>query len=240
MVGLVHAGVLTSLSHVGDKKGWRLTGNGTFSVKSFYKRLIDGASYARCRVSFGAIGIQKKISLFNWLAWHNKILSLENLAHRRCNRLPTDTCVLCHAGSESVDHLFIQCDLAQQVWEHFARLLHFPQLLTFLVDLWGRWRTLLHPERRAFGDLVAKAIVWTVWIARNDCIFNAITMHVYHLIVKIGRMLVSWCSSFSGGSKAKLEDDISTVRCSLEFLGPWVKDLEATRSSKETLVPSAG
>lgn len=89
-------------------------------------------------------------------------------------------------------------------------------------------------------DLVAKEIVWNIWIVRNDCIFNAIFLHAQCLIVKIDRMIISWCSAIAEGPIAKLEEDIRTVRRSLEFLGPRVKDFEMSRSSEETRDPDSG
>lgn len=85
----------TSINPSGDIKWWRFSRNGVFTVKSFYNFLID--EELRCPVIrfFWQNWCPKKINLFNWLAWLNKILSLENLARRRCNRMPTDTCVLC-------------------------------------------------------------------------------------------------------------------------------------------------
>ncbi|XP_039123372.1 uncharacterized protein LOC120259989 [Dioscorea cayenensis subsp. rotundata] len=205
LIDQVRAKVRRPDNLLGDKKKWRLTGNEIFSVKTFYNFLIDGG--LRCPVSrfFWRGGWPKKINLFNWLAWKNKILSLENLTVRRCNRLPTDTCVLCHAGSESCDHLFIDCSYTKQVWEHFIRLLHFPSAPTSLKDLWGHWRTGLANKKRIFGDLVAKAIVWNICLARNDCIFNDNVLHINSLILKIARMIMSWCSSVSEGLREKME-----------------------------------
>lgn len=62
----------------------------SFSVYNF---LNDGGS--RCSVVrfFWRNSFPRKINLFNWLVWKNKVLSLENL-EKRCNRLPTATCVL--------------------------------------------------------------------------------------------------------------------------------------------------
>ncbi|XP_039134949.1 uncharacterized protein LOC120272251 [Dioscorea cayenensis subsp. rotundata] len=239
-VRMCSIGVQTADSHSRDIKSWRLTGNGIFSVKSFYNLLIDGG--LRCPISrfFWRNWCPRKINLFNWLVWQNRILSLENLARRRCNRLPTATCVMCNGGIETVDHLFIHCSYANLVWDYFIRILRLPQLPLSIQDLWGRWRYGLHSERRAFGDLVAKAIIWNLWIARNDCIFNANILHAQCLIVKIDRMLVSWYSSLTDGPKLKLEEDFNTVRRSLEFLGPRVKAFEETRSSEETLDPSTG
>ncbi|XP_039129107.1 uncharacterized protein LOC120265301 [Dioscorea cayenensis subsp. rotundata] len=240
VVRLTCTDVQTSDNHLKDIKSWRLNGNGTFTVKSFYNLLIDGG--LRCSISrfFWRNWCPKKISLFNWLAWQNKILTLENLARRRCNRLPTDTCVMCNAATETVDHLFIHYSFANKVWDYFISILRLPQLPLSLRDLWGRWRNNLHSERRGFGDLVAKAIIWNIWIARNDCIFNANVMHSLCLIMKIDRMLVSWCFSLADGPKVKLEEDCNTVRRSLEFLAPRVKSFEEIRSSVETLDPGSG
>lgn len=70
--------------------------------------------------------VPKEINLFNWLAWKNKILTLENLTYKRFNRLSTATCVLCHTGIEFVNHLFFQCPLAEHVWNYFIRLFSAP------------------------------------------------------------------------------------------------------------------
>lgn len=93
----------------GIKKRWRLAGNGQFSVKSFYNFLIDGGLRCQDVKFFLHSWCPKKVNLLNWLAWKNKLLSLERLVQRGCNRLPTDTCVLCCAGTESIDHLFVHC-----------------------------------------------------------------------------------------------------------------------------------
>lgn len=67
--------------------------------------------------------------------------------------------------------------------------------------------------------LIVKACVWNLWLARNDCIFNACVLPVHAIIVKINHMLLSWFSAASEGTKKKLADPISTIRRSLEFLG---------------------
>lgn len=61
------------------KKWWNLTMNGAFSVKSLYNFLNDGG--LRCLVVrfFWINSCPKKINLFNWLMWKNKVLSFENL-----------------------------------------------------------------------------------------------------------------------------------------------------------------
>lgn len=196
----------------------------SFSVKSFYNFLNDGG--LRCPVAkfFWRNFCPRKINLFNWLAWKNRILTLENLAIRRCNNLPTATCVLCHSATETIDHLFLQCPFTTHLWDYFVNLLQLPVQPSSMEALWVSWRALLTPASRILGDLVVKALMWNVWLARNDCLFNANVLHVYSVILKIDRMILSWCSSVGDRSQEKMLDSLASIRRSLEFLGPRVEE----------------
>lgn len=79
----------------------------------------------------------RKINLFNWLARKNCILTMDNLAIRRCNRLPTKTCIMSHADIESINHLIMNCSFAVKIWEYFGQLFNIVHLPTFLSEVWG-------------------------------------------------------------------------------------------------------
>lgn len=102
-----------SMSTLGDSKRWRLSGNGSFTVKSLYNFLNDGG--LRCPIArfFWRKPCLKKVNLFNWMAWKYKILTLDVMSKRSSNMLPTATCVLCNSAIEMVDHLFCQCNVAR-------------------------------------------------------------------------------------------------------------------------------
>lgn len=95
-----------------DLKVWGLMANGAFLVKSFYSLLNKGGLRCPIANTFWKGPCPKKVTIFNWLAWKNKILSLENLAKCHCNRLSTDTCVLCHADVKFADNLFLKCQFS--------------------------------------------------------------------------------------------------------------------------------
>lgn len=158
--------------------------------------------------------------MFNWLVWKNRILSLENLANRQCNTLPTATCVLCHAGIESVDHLFLQCSYAREVWGSLCRMLHLPEPPISIRDLWLDWRGSMRPVLRHSVDLVIKALVWSIWLARNDRIFNAKILSAHCTFVSINHMILSWLDALADNAKTKMADTVTAVRRSLEFVGP--------------------
>ncbi|XP_039117658.1 uncharacterized protein LOC120253386 [Dioscorea cayenensis subsp. rotundata] len=203
---------------VKDIKRWALNGTGAFSVKSLYNFLIDGG--VRCEIAkfFWKSKCPKKINIFNWLVWRNKILTMDNLELRRCNKLPTATCVMCHADTESVDHLFLQCPVARDVWGYFCRLLGVPEPPISMTGVWREWRGSVRPNSRVAVDLVVKALVWNIWIARNDRIFNDKILPATCILLCINRMLLSWFDALADGAKAKLEDTMAIVRGSLEFL----------------------
>lgn len=136
---------------LGDEKRWCLTGNGVFSVKSFYNFLNDGG--LRCQVPkfFWRTACPRKINLFNWLAWKNKIPTLANLSKRRCNRLPTATCVMCSTGIETVDHRFLECPFVNSIWSYFIQLLQLPNPPSSMSSLWTSWRVLVNPHLGAWG-----------------------------------------------------------------------------------------
>ncbi|XP_039145636.1 uncharacterized protein LOC120282866 [Dioscorea cayenensis subsp. rotundata] len=197
-----------------DVRFWSLNANGSFSVKSFYDRLNDGG--LRCPIAkfFWKGPCPRKVNIFNWLAWKDKILTLENLAKRRCNKLPTDTCVLCHEAVESVDHLFLQCRFSLEVWAQLSKVVQLPALPRLMSVLWGVWRATLPGAVRVMGDGVFKAFVWAIWLARNDVIF---------------------ADKSPDGLRSTLDDSISSIRRSLDFTGPQSEGAVVPQSTGEAL-----
>lgn len=89
-----------------------------------------------------------------------------------------------------------------------------------LVIVWGSWRASLRQSVRVMGELVVKALVWNIWLARNDCMFNAIVISAHTIILKINRMLLSWFAAADEGTQEKFEDLVAIIRRSLDFLNP--------------------
>ncbi|XP_039114040.1 uncharacterized protein LOC120249550 [Dioscorea cayenensis subsp. rotundata] len=205
-------------SEENDEKRWSLTANGCFSVKLFYNFLNDGG--LRCATTPVILKsiCPKKINLFNWLAWDNKILTLDNLALRRCNLLHSTTCVLCNAAIETTDHLLLHCSFASHIWNYFGQLFGIFLSPGSLVDLWRSWRSILSKNLFPFWDLLVRAINWNIWLERNARIFNSNCLSTVAIIFKINCMIISWYDAAPEAKKAKLEDPVSKIKRSLEFL----------------------
>lgn len=96
------------------------------------------------------------------------------------------------------------------------------------------------PSFRIIRNLVIKAIVWNIWLARNDCIFNVIVVPVHILCIKINRMRLSRFSATSDGLKEKIEDSMSIVRQSLEFSSSHAEETAKVPSFEEIFYHDAG
>lgn len=138
--------------------------SGTFSVKSFYNFLIDGGMHSPLYSHFWKIHYPSKITLLCQLVWDDKILTLSNLFKKGCNQNTTNTCVLCHKVSKTVEHPFIECEYLELIWSFFNQLLEL-QLLTLLVTrIWTSWLPSLNSNQRTLWDLISRAIVWNIWL----------------------------------------------------------------------------
>ena len=219
---------------------WCLTSTSRFSVKSFYGVLNDRGLRCQMTCFFQKSFCPKKLNLFNWLAWKNKILTLENLALRRCNKQPTTTCIFYNSASESVDHLFFQCQIANQIWDHFVLLFHLPVILSSLQDLRGSWRFTLRSPLQDIRDLFILTIISNIQLARNDHIFNDKYLSISLIIRKIDHILLLRFLATREGKKAKLEISIAIVRSSLEFLGSRSQSAWASVTGDEVSTQDAG
>ena len=133
-----------------------------------------------------------EVYLFNWLTWGNRILTLENLAARNCNRLLTSTYVLYHAASEFVHHLLLLCPVADCICHFFTQVVRLSSPPRSLHDLCGTWRTQIPHSHRGMWNLLSRAITWNIWLEKNTCIFHDKFSACSPIINIIIYMFVSW------------------------------------------------
>jgi hypothetical protein len=96
-----------------DKLCWIPSKRKSFEVKSYYQVLSNPIS--NVRASFPWKGIWKvkappRVAFFVWTVTLGKILTLDNL--RKRNIIVMEWCCLCKKSGESIDHLFLHCEVA--------------------------------------------------------------------------------------------------------------------------------
>ncbi|GMJ11562.1 hypothetical protein HRI_004825400 [Hibiscus trionum] len=170
--------LLNNFASVGfnqDTLVWKASGNGIFSIKSCRNMLHLGSTFSfdwKKYVWFGAA--PPKVELFLWRVLNNGIPVRVNLARRGVNSGLSRTCPLCEAWDESAEHLFLHCHFSWRIWAKLASIwdmnIVLPSSIMALLYLWAEF----NPCRFATSiwNSIPLAAMWTIWLMRNDVIFN--------------------------------------------------------------------
>jgi hypothetical protein len=96
-----------------DEFRWRLTKNGSFSVQSMYKALIQPIQPVFNNKLIWKLRIPLKTNVFAWYLRRGVILTKDNLAKH--NWHGSTKCVFCHE-QETIKHLFFHCRFVRSIW----------------------------------------------------------------------------------------------------------------------------
>lgn len=115
---------------------------------------------------------QPKHKVFFWLLIKDR-LSTRNLLRRRNMPLDSYNCALCNMlVEESVFHLFLDCSFARMCWVILN--IDIPlsdDFLELVVELKAQLNT------QFFMEAIIP-LCWTIWTARNELIFNGISLNL--------------------------------------------------------------
>jgi hypothetical protein len=157
---------------------WVLTSSGQFSVSSMYMAMMD-SDIVPHNIFLWKLKIPLKVKVFLWLLYRKVILTKDNLLKR--NWQGATTCCFCH-NNETIHHLFIDCDLAKFTWRvlYITFGLQTPSTINHMFETWilninGNMRKLI---------LVGiGAILWGIWLSRNDVIFDKSSILSYMQVI---------------------------------------------------------
>ncbi|WVZ74625.1 hypothetical protein U9M48_022786 [Paspalum notatum var. saurae] len=145
---------------------WGLNKTGFFSVKSMYSFLINNG--LKVSQEIWRTKIPLKIKIFMWYIKRGVLLTKDNLARRNWNG--SQSCCFCHYN-ESIQHLFFDCRLAKVIWRIvFMTLGLTPPLNT--AHLFNQWSCQGGSKYKPFLLAGAAALIWTIWLYRNECVFD--------------------------------------------------------------------
>ena len=83
-------------------------------VRDYYRILAGTASFGFPWKSIWKQKIPSRVAFFVWIAALRKCLTIDNLRKRKVWIL--NWCYMCKRNGESVDHLFLHCPLASDLW----------------------------------------------------------------------------------------------------------------------------
>ena len=93
---------------------WKPSRDKEFKVNDYYRILVGSTDFCFSWKSIWKQKIPSRVAFFVWIAALGKCLTIDNLRRRKVWIL--DWCYICKCNGESVDHLFLHCPVAMDLW----------------------------------------------------------------------------------------------------------------------------
>jgi hypothetical protein len=187
-------------SDTSDKWLWLGDGIQGFNVNSAYillesavqnsRRLEPVEDFVFKRLWKGAAPY--KVHAFAWQLLLDRIQTKDNLFKRRMLQADQLMCVMCNRTIESANHLFLHCDLAHRVWYEIFKWLGVVIVMPpSIMSLFASFSEDAKNKRIKRGfRLVWHTVVWSLWRARNNVIFNNVNKVPLEIVEEI--KVLSW------------------------------------------------
>lgn len=144
--------------------------NGTYSVKSAYRRLYEGYTIYQL---WGAVNwlkvwnlnVAPKVKNFMWRALRNCLPTLVNLRQKNVEVYPI--CPVCHCSLETEEHVLVYCSFAQRCWEIAKLDIIFNSVQSFQEVMQWIFNQKTSKELEIIGS-----VLWQIWAHRNNVVWN--------------------------------------------------------------------
>ncbi|XP_071712667.1 uncharacterized protein [Rutidosis leptorrhynchoides] len=183
-----------------------IQGNGMFSTTTI-AQLVDDKLLSIPTATFETERnklLPQKIGLFIWRVRLNRIPDRFELDKRGID-IDSLRCPVCDNGNETIDHIFLRCSFAKDVWDRVYKwwnLGSFPHN-----NLEGMFKGFKHVNRSTSPSKLWQAIErysgYIIWQNRNQIIFRKKKNNGPMALNKIHIKTFEWISS--GSSKLKLD-----------------------------------
>ncbi|XP_031101846.1 uncharacterized protein LOC116005747 [Ipomoea triloba] len=187
-----------SLTHR-DMWYWKGDLRGIYSVRHGYRLLTNGlfADYETMDFKewnkLWRLKTPPKVRNLLWRGLRNMLPVRENL--RMKGMAVSSICPLCCVVPETINHLFWDCIIADQLWCSFGIMkgLSFVELVEKALHA--------HEERL---PITMASCVWSIWTARNDLLWNGKSCEVAVLKRMANSLVDSWQQVYSNSSPSSL------------------------------------
>ncbi|XP_026452996.1 uncharacterized protein LOC113353687 [Papaver somniferum] len=139
--------------------------------------------------------IPPKVSFMLWANFHDSLPTRSMLKHRRV-QVQDDKCLFCRQQEETADHLFVNCNYAREVWNHFIKAFKVSWVLPSSVrSHFEAWRfNNLTGKCRSVWWKVLYAVMWHLWKERGSRAFGGRTKEADELVFIIKQSIMLWLS----------------------------------------------
>ncbi|PWA82636.1 RNA-directed DNA polymerase, eukaryota [Artemisia annua] len=125
--------------------------------------------------------VPSKINIFAWRLLLNRLPTRINIVEKGID-IPSILCSICNLHHEDADHLFLQCEVASQIWYKVGIWLDHPfPTFSCVYDIWENLDE--QPQTRN-AKIIKEVIILStivIWNFRNNVIFNNSKFQRIHL-----------------------------------------------------------
>lgn len=175
---------------------WELDSDGIFTVSSA-RKYIDQVMF-----SPGNMGtrwctyVPSKVNIFMWRVLMNRLPTRDSLVGRGID-VPSLLCTQCGLYTEDSNHVFLNCEVAAQIWNRIAKWLDLPLPSIISIDELMSWMDTV--KVIAFKRKAISAIIWTTtWMIsnyRNNVVFQSAKFPRSSIFEKIVTISFAWFSN---------------------------------------------
>lgn len=135
-----------------------------------------------------------KVLIFTWRVLLERVATRDALSRRGILHSQNDLCcVLCFRENESVEHLFLACNVVKSIWSQVFSWMGVPivepeDVISHFVEF---GKMVKGRKQKGVKHLIWMAVVWNIWLARNKVIFQGEVASVPSIVSGIKD--VAWC-----------------------------------------------
>jgi hypothetical protein len=157
------------------------------------------------------IKLSLKIKVFLWLLYKEAILTKDNLAKR--NWHGNERCCFCN-NFEIVQHLFFDCALAKFIWRVVDLFFRFGAPNN-IKNMFRSWVQNMNAKNKRLFYVGIGDMLWSIWLSRNDIIFNKTPISSYMQVIFIG---IHWTRMWAKFQKEENQNSLQTACRVIETL----------------------
>lgn len=198
----------------GDQKDlwiWSKNNSHKYSVNSAYQSLTSEQAVAdkQCYERIWNKLVPLKVAAFGWKVIKQRVATKDNLQRRGMQFEPHQLkCPMCQKEDETVKHLFFHCDFAQTLWSRsctwwnvqVARAGGPESHLLQHCWLWSGKKV------KEVWATIWLTTIWTIWIERNNTIFQRKNTDVEQALDLIKLRSWFWAKASRGDFHALLSE----------------------------------
>ncbi|XP_016199557.1 uncharacterized protein LOC107640560 [Arachis ipaensis] len=189
-----------------DNVVWKFENKGIFSTSSVIHAIqaetlsTEITSYSFTSSIWKGF-VPPRIELFGWFVLVGRVNTKERLTKIGVNILGDSMCVLCTKELESVEHLFLKCEVTWQVWCKWLRSLGrewvTPETVKELFESWHGMHN--RQQGQKMWMTVFFVVISNIWLERNARIFKNARASLEVIHTRTVTSYTEWSGGDPGG-----------------------------------------